>query len=101
MSLTCNTNRVGCHVAAAAAAPDADACCYSQEGERYDLEFEWTSPLSGRAGRFFRLNGLRNEQGMVSWGLGSRALPASRQSCQSAGGEGPSYACTEIQPMDQ
>jgi hypothetical protein len=38
-------------------------CC--QEGERYDLEFEWSSPLSGRAGRFFRLNGLKKEQGMV------------------------------------
>ena len=36
-----------------------------QEKEREDLEFEWTSPLSGRANRFFRLTGLSKEQAMV------------------------------------
>ena len=36
-----------------------------QEGERADLEFGWTSPLSGRAGRMFILPGLLKERGMV------------------------------------
>ncbi|KAF6260578.1 hypothetical protein COO60DRAFT_1700289 [Scenedesmus sp. NREL 46B-D3] len=38
-----------------------------QEGERFDLDFEWSSPLSGRGGRFFRLNGLKKEQGMATF----------------------------------
>eukprot|EP00775_Hariotina_reticulata_P008638 gene8638-8819_t len=52
-----------------------------QEGDRFDLDFEWTSPLSGRTGRFFRLNGLRKEQGLV--GEGAPGKP-----CQ--GDQGPS-----------
>uniref|UniRef100_A0A383VYS6 BRO1 domain-containing protein n=1 Tax=Tetradesmus obliquus TaxID=3088 RepID=A0A383VYS6_TETOB len=43
------------------------AILIDQEGERFDLDFEWSSPLSGRAGRFFRLNGLKKEQGLATF----------------------------------
>jgi hypothetical protein len=39
-----------------------------QEGDREDLEFEWSSPLSGRTGRFFRVAGLRKEHALVRGG---------------------------------
>ncbi len=36
-----------------------------QEGDIAELQFQWTSPLSGRGGRFFWLQGLLKEQAMV------------------------------------
>jgi hypothetical protein len=37
-----------------------------QEGDREELEFEWSSPMSGRPGRFFRIAGFRKEHALVS-----------------------------------
>ncbi|KAF8071277.1 hypothetical protein HT031_001360 [Scenedesmus sp. PABB004] len=42
------------------------ATLIEQEGDRFDLAFEWTSPLSGRPGRFFQLHGLRKEAAMAT-----------------------------------
>lgn len=36
-----------------------------QEGDREELEFEWSSPMSGRPGRFFRIAGFRKEHALV------------------------------------
>lgn len=38
---------------------------HKQEGDREDLEFEWSSPMSGRSGRIFRVAGLRKEHALV------------------------------------
>jgi hypothetical protein len=63
-----------------------------QEGDREDLEFEWSSPLSGRPGRFFRVNGLCKEHALV--GVGWWAKGGVGGTC---GGGGVSAGCACVE----
>eukprot|EP00879_Flechtneria_rotunda_P001652 GHRR01001812.1.p1 GENE.GHRR01001812.1~~GHRR01001812.1.p1 ORF type:complete len:395 (+),score=149.03 GHRR01001812.1:171-1355(+) len=53
-----------------------------QEGDRFDLNFEWTSPLTGRPTRFFRLNGLKKEQALATFLYGALLRQLAHQSIQ-------------------